>query len=159
MKVIFFPKIKSVLPMTVIAEWSPCPYLNPRAFCYILSACPAEKGSDKAASVGTWLQPGLIHHIRFTPGDHAKAQTSISKSIGQAKIWVPYFISARGNLQLIFFPSFFRSKAEVSTAKGVGIYCKPNKNWVAKGRLTAARLLSPTIGDLIIHWLLSTLCL
>lgn len=37
--------------------------------------------------------------LPLTPVDHTKAQTSIRRSIGQPKTWIPYFISAHSNLQ------------------------------------------------------------
>lgn len=89
----------------------------------------------------------LAFHL--TPVGHAKAQTSIRRSIGQPKTWIPDFISAHSNLQCFPTPPpFSSSEAAVWTAKGTGIYYRQNKNWVEKGRLTAATcwvLLSGTL--------------
>lgn len=85
--------------------------------------------------------------LHLTLVDQAKAQSSM-RSIGQPKTWIPYFISPQCNLQHSPPHSLSSSKAAVWTAKGTGIYYRQNKNWVAKGRLTAAAcwvLLSGTL--------------
>lgn len=112
--------------------------------------CPISSINPAAFPVccGSAWVPLALH---LTPVDHAKAQTSIRRSVGQPKTWIPYFISAHSNLQHFLFPPplpFSSSNAGVWTAKGTGIYYRQNKNWVAKGRLTATAcrvLLSGTL--------------
>lgn len=55
----FFPKVESVLPMTLIGEWFSCPYLNPGAFHYISS--PSWGGEWEQFQWALGIQPGSAH--------------------------------------------------------------------------------------------------
>ena len=47
-------EVKSVLPMTVIAQWSPCPYLDSHVFSYIF--CPRSSwGAERLSGFGGHL--------------------------------------------------------------------------------------------------------
>lgn len=46
--------------MTIISEWSPCPYLHPWASCYVFSPCPVEEWKQLWWASG--MQPGPTHH-------------------------------------------------------------------------------------------------
>ena len=49
-KLNYFPQVKSVLPTMVIAESSPCLYLDSQAFCYLFIISPVllRGGGDRS---------------------------------------------------------------------------------------------------------------
>jgi len=63
-----FPQVESVLPTTVIAEYSPCCYLDPLAFRSVfLSSARLRRGVIEWLWWAPGIQPGSIHH-NFSEG-------------------------------------------------------------------------------------------